>query len=214
MTLALQVGYTDHCFQDQPPCGDGMTSVEHEQTLRLLLADGIGHGQQAHRVVSELCNHFDWICGRSSSLIGMEDCMRELHALMRGNQQTDQAAVAMLEINRESGVVAVLSVGNVRVHSVAIAGSFSFPCLNGMVGGHLPKQLPVTLRQAQEPCLLVLHSDGLNSRSVMPYLDRLIGTLGSSHRNAQPIADALMEHCAKRSDDAACAVLLVQEARP
>jgi len=213
MTLALQIGYADHCFQDQPPCGDGMTSLERGQTLRLLLADGIGHGPNAHRVVSQLSDHFHWICGRSSSLIGMADCMRELHALLRGNQQTDQAAVAMLEVQRETGIIAVLSVGNVRVHSVADAGCFSFPCLNGMVGGHLPRQLPVTLRQAKKPCLLVLHSDGMSSRAVLPYLEKLFGTLGNSPRDGQPIADALLHHCAKRSDDAACAVLVVQEAR-
>jgi serine/threonine protein phosphatase PrpC len=213
MTLALQVGYADRCFQDLPPCGDGMTSLERDHTLRLLLADGIGHGPHAHRVVNQLSEHFHWICGRSSSLIGMAECMRELHDLLRGNPQTDQAAVAMLEVHRETGVIAVLSVGNVRVHSVAQAGCFSFPCLNGMVGGHLPRQLPVTLRQAQKPCLLLLHSDGLSSRAVLPYLEQLFSTLGATPRAAQPMADALLRHCAKGSDDAACAVVALQEAR-
>jgi hypothetical protein len=213
MTLALQVGYADQCFQDRRPCGDGMASLERDQTLRLLLADGIGHGPHAHRVVSQLSDHFHWICGRSSSLIGMEDCMRELHAVLRGNPQTDQAAVAMMDVHRETGVIAVLSVGNVRVHSAAQAGCFSFPCLNGMVGGHLPRRLPVTVRQAQKHCLLLLHSDGLSSRAVLPYLEELFRTLGATPSAAQPMADALLLRCAKGSDDAACAMVVLQEAR-
>jgi Stage II sporulation protein E (SpoIIE) len=213
MTLALQVGYAERCFQDLPPCGDGMTCMQEPQSLRLMLADGIGHGAHAHRVVTQLSERFQWIYGRSSSLNSIADCMRELHGLLRGQQQTDQAAVAMLEVDAHTGRIAALSVGNVRVHSVGAAGCFSFPCLNGMVGGHLPRQLPLTVRQAQQPSLLVLHSDGLSSKAVVAWLENLQGRFGpATGGSAQPMADALLLHCAKRSDDAACAVVVIHEA--
>jgi hypothetical protein len=211
MTLALQIGYTERCFHDRPPCGDGMTWLQRDQTLRLMLADGIGHGAHAHGVVTQLVDHFHWICSRTSSLISIADCMRELHLLLRAQQQIDQAAVAMVEVDTESGLIAALSVGNVKVYGVADGSCFRFPCLNGMVGGHLPQQLPVTLRQPQQPSLLLLHSDGLSSRAVLAYLEQLFGTRSRAPYSAQPIADAVLHHCAKPSDDAACAAVLLQE---
>jgi hypothetical protein len=210
MTLALQVGYTERCFHDRPPCGDAMTWLLRDQTMRLMLADGIGHGAHAHRVVTQLVEHFQWICSRSTSLISIADCMRELHTLLRAQQQIDQAAVAMVEVNTESGLIAALSVGNVKMYGIADGSSFRFPCLNGMVGGHLPRRLTVTTCQSKQPSWLLLHSDGLSTRAVNSYLDKLFRSNSRAYRTAQPIADALLHQCAKPSDDAACAVVLIQ----
>ena len=212
MTLALQLGYTERCFLDVQPCGDGMTCLQRDQTMLLMLADGIGHGTHAHRVVNQLSERFNWIYGRSRSMIGIADCMRELNVLLRAEKQSDQAAVALLEVNTESGLIGALSVGNVRIHSVGESSCFSFPCLNGMVGGTLPRQLPVSLRQAEQPSVLLMHSDGVSSREVVPYLQKIIGSKVRADRNAQTIADALLQHCAKLNDDASCAVVVIQEA--
>lgn len=211
MTLTWQLGYAERCFADGPVCGDGLISLQRDGTLRLMLADGIGHGPHAHRVVAQLGEHFRWVCGRSSTMPDLADCMRDLHQLLKAQQQTDQAAVALVDVNTDSAQIAGLSVGNVKVHSLAPGLEFSFPCLNGMVGGHLPRQLPVLVRPCAPEALLTLHSDGVSSRALLQYLGTLVSSGYRSRLGAQAVADAVLRGCGKTSDDASCAVVLMQQ---
>lgn len=209
--MMLKPAYTEHCFQDIKPCGDGWTSIQRHHTLRLMLVDGMGHGKEAHQVMQQLCTHFQWVCNRSSKFIDIAECMRELHEILSIQKQTDQAAVALVDIHTDSGMVAALSVGNVKVHILSPGYCFSFPCMNGMVGGHLPQQLPVNVHHYGLGSLLALHSDGVSSRSLLPFLNQLISSCTSSHLQPQPVADAIISEHAKSSDDASCVVVMLNQ---
>jgi len=211
----LDLGYAERCFQGLPPCGDGLITAQHKAITRVMLADGIGHGTYAHAVVQQLQKQFLWICGRSEEWISIADCLLELHLLLREGRQGLQAAVAILDVNADTWQVSALCVGNVKAHQVSATGVLSIPCLNGMVGGQMPQRLPVFLQSWPAETLLTLHSDGLSTRGVLPYLQTLLRSGASSELEAQPIADAVLKQFAKSTDDASCVVLVQQrEGRP
>lgn len=211
MTLKLELGYAEHCFQNAKPCGDGWASMQRHHTLRLMLVDGMGHGMEAHKLMNQLCKQFQWLCGRTSQLVDIADCMRELHEVLRIQKQSDQAAVALVDVHTDTGLIAALSVGNVKAHILTPGHCFSFPCMNGMVGGHLPQELPVTVHPYHGSSLLTLHSDGVSSRSVLPFLSQLISSCTYSHLRSQAVAEAVIRDHAKCSDDAACLVVMLNQ---
>lgn len=211
----LELGYAEHCFQGLSPCGDGMASSRHRNVLRLMLADGIGHGQHAHGVVTQLKQQFQWICNRSQDLISIGECLQELHEQLHRSLDNRQAAVAMLDVDADTGEISGLSVGNVSAHHLGDGRTFSFPSFNGMVGGRMPGRLPLSVHRSTGHSLLVLHSDGVSTRDLLPYLQSLSQAGGRRHRRAQPIAEQVIQRFGKPNDDASCAVLLLtQEQAP
>ena len=210
----LEVGYADRCFQDVHPCGDGMISHSNATILRLMLADGIGHGQTAHNAVKLLKQKFNWICERSQTMGGLAECIQEMHDWMKDRGASNQAAVAVIELNVTTGILSALSIGNVKAHLIGLHSVLTIPCLNGMVGG----QLPASLRLAVEPLkpwsLLVVHSDGISTRALRPYLESLPISHTHIAGEAQLLAQKIVERFCKSTDDASCAVVVLNEGGP
>ena len=205
--VQLDLGYAERSFQGIPPCGDGMITAQHEEITRVMLVDGIGHGAHAHAVVQQLQAQFRWICGRSTEWIGIAECLLELHQLLREGRQDLQAAVALLDVDADTWQVSALCVGNVRAHQVSAAAVVSVPCLNGMVGGQMPQRLPLFRQSWPAETLLTLHSDGVSTRGLLPYLQALLWSGARRQLEAQPIADTVLSRFGKTSDDASCVVM-------
>ena len=210
----LEVGYADRCFRDVSPCGDGMISRGSGTLLRLMLADGIGHGQTAHNAVKLLKQKFNWLCERSQTMAGLAECIKEMHDWMKDRGASNQAAVALIELNVTTGILSALSVGNVRAHLIGHHGVLTIPCLNGMVGGQLPASLPLAVEQLKPWSLLVVHSDGISARAVHPYLERLPMSHTHMAGEAQLLAQKIVERFSKSTDDASCAVVVLSEGGP
>ena len=215
MTLHLTIGYASRPFHDIPPCGDGWLSLSEGATTRLMFADGIGHGPGAHRIVTLLGEQLTWLCRRSNQLPGLETCLLELHRGLQRHAAGDvaQAAVALVDIDREHGSLAVAIVGNVQVHYHGNLGHHRFPSQNGMVGGTFPRHLRVAHAPLRPSGLLTLFSDGLESRAADRHLSDLQAR-GTRHGLCiQQEAERLLSHCGKTGDDASCALLWIEAAR-
>ena len=210
----LDVGYADRCFQDVRPCGDGMVSHSNAKVLRLMLADGIGHGQTAHNAVKLLKQKFSWFCERSQTMGGLAQCIQEMHDWMKDRGPSNQAAVAVIELNGTSGVLSALSVGNVKAHLIGHHSILTIPTLNGMVGGRLPASLPLTVEQLKPWSLLVVHSDGISARALHPYLKSLPMSHTHIAGEAQLLAQRIVDRFSKSSDDASCAVVVLDAGDP
>lgn len=207
----LEVGYADRCFGDVRSCGDGMISHRDAAILRLMLADGIGHGQTAHNAVKRLKQKFSWCCERSQTMGGLADCVREMHDWMKDRGASNQAAVAVIELNSTSGLLSALSVGNVKAHLIGHRSILTMPCLNGMVGGQLPASLPVAVEHLKPWSLLVVHSDGISARALRPYLESLPMSHTHIAGEAQRLAQTMVERFGKASDDVSCAVVVLNQ---
>ena len=212
--LKVDLAYAESSLQGEAICGDGMCSSWQRQTLRILHADGIGHGASAREIVCRLQERFAWICNRSRDLIGIGDCLQELHSCLRAEPGICQAAVAIVDIHADTGCIDVLSVGNVQAHHLASDGSVSFPCLNGMIGGRLPSTLPLHGIAAASPALLLIHSDGISVRPVLGYLETMVRDGAHAERSSESIARTVIQRFGKHSDDASCTVVGLQRVEP
>lgn len=136
--------------------GDAWAWVRSGDRLTLMLADGLGHGEHAARAssaaVAEVhrCAH-----------LPVDRLLHALHGALRG---TRGAAVAVAQLDTASGRLSFTGVGNIGAR--LRRGDRWRPLLShpGIVGAHLPVQLPRHTEEWGDDCLLVLHSDGLPSR--------------------------------------------------
>lgn len=210
-----EIGYAERCFRDVQPCGDGMISQTLNSQVRLILADGMGHGSAAHCAVNLLREKFSWISERSQPALDIAHCIREMHEWLKGHGDNYQAAVAMVEIDNDLGILSALSIGNIMIKIVSGRGVCTLPCTNGMVGGEFPARTRLTVESLPRRGLLVIHSDGISSRALSPFLEHLRMNDRFRPGEAQSIASKIITQFAKSSDDASCIVVsLTQKEDP
>jgi hypothetical protein len=166
-------------------CGDAWGVSAAAPRVRLVLADGLGHGPMARdaaRVAVE------------AALGGPDGAARtleEVHAAARG---TRGAAVAVAEVDLGAGEVRFAGMGNIAAVLVAPAGAQRMVSMNGTAGvGQLRAREFTYL--FSPGTLLVLSSDGLASQwSLGPYP-------GLSPRPPALVVGVLYRDHSRRRDD-------------
>ena len=142
-------------------CGDAWAADEEGSRLRLLLADGLGHGQEAARAAQAAVRVF-----QDGRRLGPAESLRAMHGALRS---TRGAAILAVEIDRDRQLLRHAGVGNVA--GAVLAGETT-RCLvshNGTVG-HEARHFQEFTCPFPEGAALVMHSDGLASRwSLDPY---------------------------------------------
>lgn len=214
MTCRLAIGHASRPFHDTPPCGDGWLKLVFGDTTRLMLADGIGHGPEAHRIVTALADQLTWLCRRSNSLPGLDTCLKTLHQQLQQQAEGDQAAVALVDVDTRTSNLAVVSVGNIQVHYHATDVHTTFLNQHGMVGGRFPGHLRISRAPLKPAALLALFSDGLESSAVGEHLLHLHSRSGAVAPCIQPEAEMMLKRFGKSSDDASCALIWIGETAP
>lgn len=140
--------------------GDAYSCVRSDSRLTLLLADGLGHGPKAAQASGAAVDELHRVGHLTPAEI-----LRHLQQALR---PTRGAAVAVAQLDTDSGELAFAGVGNIgaRLHT---AGSWEHLISHpGIVGAQFPANVPVSRRSCVPGSLLVLHSDGLPSRWVPP----------------------------------------------
>ncbi|MFH8775081.1 SpoIIE family protein phosphatase [Streptomyces sp. NPDC017958] len=140
--------------------GDAWSCVRSGSRVTLMLADGLGHGAKAAHASSAAVDQLHRVAHLPSAEI-----LRHLHLALR---PTRGAAVAVAQLDSDSGELAFAGVGNIgaRLHTAsAWEHLVSHP---GIVGAQYPATVPVRRLPWRPGSLLVLHSDGLPSRWVPP----------------------------------------------
>lgn len=179
-----------------------------------MLADGIGHGCSAHRIVQGLQKQLSWICERSTRLMALADCLVSLHLYLQQQANQSQAAVALLDLDREQQLITSLIAGNVMVHYTSAERSTQFLNMPGMVGGRLPTSLRATTVPMQAGSILSMCSDGVDSYGTGDYL--ISRCRFGLHRNLhiQAEAETILQRFGKITDDASCVLVSIQERLP
>jgi anti-sigma regulatory factor (Ser/Thr protein kinase) len=166
--------------------GDSWAVAEGEGVVRLLVADGLGHGPDAATAAEAARSTFLERAGRSLTAL-LEDC----HRAMR---PTRGAAVAVAEVDRVRREVRYAGVGNIAATLWSPAGTRSLVSLNGTLGhGH------VRLREFSYPwmpqSLLILASDGLRTHWALD------AYAGLAARSPALVAGVLYRDQSRGSDD-------------
>jgi hypothetical protein len=199
---------------DNQPCGDGWFSYSRVPITRFMHADGLGHGFMAHKAVCLLQKQMLWLCKRAIQPASIEECFDNLHRQLSTLDQNYQAAVAIFDINQDSGLLRSVSIGNVEVHCFNERQTFGFPNRHGMVGGRMPSHYQVSTFSPTLPALLASWSDGVDSRSVQHYLQQLATSSSLIRLDPLAIAQRVMADFAKNDDDASCSVTMLLDEQP
>jgi anti-sigma regulatory factor (Ser/Thr protein kinase) len=183
---------------DDDACGDAWAAEQDGQRLRIVLADGLGHGKHAAAASDEAVRVFREQPDRSPAehIEAMHDALRE----------TRGAAVAVLDADLASGVVRYAGVGNIAGAIVSGEENRGLVSHNGTVGHSLPflQEFEYDLPPG---ATLVLHSDGLRNHW---HLDRYAGIA----RRDPVVVAALLRRDFDRTRDDVMVVVARREGAP
>ena len=187
-----EVGGVCVCHPDEEISGDDFALHDDGERVRLVLADGIGHGLGAAEAARAALDVFH--AEPRAPLVELLDRMNRALAPTRG------AAVGLAEIDRARRLVRFAGVGNTAGTIVAETGTRSVVSQHGTVGREARRLQEFTYPWPEE-ALFVMHSDGISSRWS---LDRAPGLAA---RRAALIAGVLYRDFARGRDDATVVVV-------
>ncbi|MGW0334663.1 SpoIIE family protein phosphatase [Streptomyces sp. NPDC003011] len=177
--------------------GDAWSWVRSGACLTLMLADGLGHGAKAAAASTAAVEEL-----RRAAHTPPDEILRRLDAALR---PTRGAAVAVAQLDEDSGRLRFAGIGNVGGRLRTADGWHSLVSHPGIVGAH-----PLATRRVQHlpwrrDSLLILHSDGLPGRWRPPDDARLLA------RDPAVVAAAILRDAGRDGhlvrDDTSVAVL-------
>jgi anti-sigma regulatory factor (Ser/Thr protein kinase) len=173
-------------------CGDAWEFFDGPEKLTVSVADGLGHGPEAAAASNPAVNYL-FGPARSDLIPAMEEAHLKLR-LTRG------AAIAVCELSKSSKKARFLGVGNI---SAVISGGEKDQHLVSMNGtiGHAIRSLQEFSYDWPDEGILVMHSDGLNTRW------RISDFPGLSSRHPSLIAAVLYRDFFRGRDDATVVVV-------
>jgi len=137
-------------------CGDGWIFQESARAVRLVVADGLGHGPlaaaAAEAAVRTAREHID------------EPALRLLERIHGVLRPTRGAAVAVAEINSQSQVLRFAGVGNITAAIVPASGPVRHLMSHAGTAGHEVRKIVEFTSPWSSRSLLLMHSDGLQTR--------------------------------------------------
>jgi serine phosphatase RsbU (regulator of sigma subunit) len=205
------IGYASRPYLNRHPNGDGWLVIHQGSLHRLMLADGIGHGSKAHAIVELLKQQLLWISQRSTQWIGIDHCLQDLHRTLVNCSSTSQAAVALVDLDcdskQQTTVLAGISIGNIEVQIQAGSSQTCLPTLPGMVGGHLPTELPISTYQLAPDSIVSLFSDGVEARAAKTYLRHVTQNHRWRAMELRLVARVIVEQFGRLTDDASCLLI-------
>ena len=182
-------------------CGDSWRIAQRDGELTVMLVDGLGHGPEAARAADEASDVFD-----RDPFAPLTSYVQNAAIRM---QRTRGGAVAVARVDAGTRQVKFVGVGNIAGHlrdyrEEAGRGLVSH---NGVVGGPMRK-----IQEFEYACpdegLLVMHSDGLQSRWNFQAYPGLLT------RHPAVIAAILYRDFTRGRDDVTVAVVRVSLGRP
>lgn len=172
-------------------CGDAWASFRDGSLIRLLVADGLGHGPAAAIAAREAVQSFV-----SRPQCPPAEMITFTHAALRS---TRGAAIAIAEIDPVRRSVRFAGVGNIAAQIVSPLKRQNLVSLNGTVGAQLPTPREFVY-ELPDSAILCCWSDGITSRAGV---ENYAGLL---HRDPALVAAVLYRDFKRGRDDATVAV--------
>jgi len=171
--------------------GDGWTFCRKDD-LKLIVADGLGHGLLAHEASQKALEVFEEYSGLPSM-----EMMKYLHQSLRS---TRGAAVGIAELSHSKKILSYCSVGKIYATISSPGSNKRCVSYNGTVGVQLNKyqNLPYPV---EDDSLIVIASDGLSTHWDLKAYP------GIYLRHPFVVAGVLYRDFSKRTDDVSVIVL-------
>jgi anti-sigma regulatory factor (Ser/Thr protein kinase) len=188
----LSIGAVNVPKPGQEVCGDSWGMEQNEDHTTILVADGLGHGLEAHSASVEAVRML-----HAHPSLPPKALTERIHQALRSSRG---AAVAVARIDSRRGTIVFSGVGNISAQIAS--GEKAAQHLVSMNGtaGHQSQGIREFSYRWPEDGLLVLHSDGLTS-SAAP-----TGYAGLATRECSLIAGVLYRDFNRGHDDATVVV--------
>jgi anti-sigma regulatory factor (Ser/Thr protein kinase) len=168
--------------------GDGCYSfTAADGSFRLLVADGLGHGFEAHRAVQEAVAAF-----RETTSDSPAEILRHIHGTIR---KTRGIVAAIVIVDPVRKVWKYCGIGNIATRFTGVHLAKSYLSYNGIVGHNIPGSLYDQELSHLDYQQIFLCSDGIRSR----WQHARLPEMGRQDLMVQ--AAALYKDFARRSDD-------------
>lgn len=192
----IAIGAVCQPLPGETECGDGWDVHSTRSTVRLVVADGLGHGPIAARAAAAAVEAF----AGTDRLPGPEAIVHALHAALRS---TRGAAVAVTEVDLVSRTIRFSGVGNIAATLEAAGRKARGLLSHNGIAGHEARRIQEFSADFPARAVLVLHSDGLQTHwKLDPYP-------GLQARHPSVIAGVLYRDFRRKADDTT--VLVVKE---
>ena len=142
-------------YPGETECGDAWAIDQRTERVVLMVVDGLGHGLLAAEAAQEAIRVF-----KARSTLTPTGLLEVIHAALRG---TRGAAVAVAEIDLKQQIVSFAGVGNIVGTILTPEGRSGLTSHNGIVGYSVSK-IQAFMHPWTDKALLIMHSDGLQSR--------------------------------------------------
>ncbi|WP_261352940.1 ATP-binding SpoIIE family protein phosphatase [Telmatocola sphagniphila] len=173
-------------------CGDACGVEVREGQLRLMIADGLGHGPGAAEASEKACDVFTQMNSFTPrALIELS------HRSLMG---TRGAALAAASADANSQDLEFAGVGNISASLQSLTGSRGLMSYNGTLGAQFRSVRQLTYQWAKDS-ILVLHSDGIKTHW------SLTDNPGLFHCHPAVIAAVLLRDQCRGRDDASIVVV-------
>ncbi|GAB3707450.1 serine/threonine protein kinase [Spirosoma flavus] len=137
-------------------CGDGCYVKQTGTHIKLFLGDGLGHGPDAYQVVQAAINAFRYCPDQLPA-----DIVRHIH---RSVNKTRGLVGSVVVYDTQSRHWNWCGVGNIATRISSATFSKNFLSYNGIIGMNLPGAMNNHLLPIERGQLLIMCSDGIQSR--------------------------------------------------
>lgn len=187
---AYEIGAINVPMPGEKVSGDGWCHGFRDDGVDLIVADGLGHGPAAHQTALEALHAF----GQAHHL-PPDQCLEAIHRRLKS---TRGGAVFLMAVHPAK--IDFAGVGNVRAIVQSASGSKTLISHNGTAGVQIRTVKPLS-QPWNETDLLIVHSDGVNSRfDIKSYP-------GLQNRHPSLVAATIYRDHRRGTDDATVVVL-------
>jgi anti-sigma regulatory factor (Ser/Thr protein kinase) len=176
--------------------GDGFTYKKTDKYIKLMLADGLGHGPEANLAVNEAANAFKVFPDYSPT-----ETIRFIHSSIK---KTRGAVMNILGYDFSTKTWASAGVGNIAARMFGPVSFKNHMSYNGIVGHNIPGTMNDQLYPLEEYNQVMLCSDGIKTRIDMaryPMMYKYDLTI---------LAAAIYKDHARRNDDMSVVIAKVK----
>lgn len=136
--------------------GDGGIQDLNREYSRILVADGLGHGPDAHQAIIEARKAFK-LCNENDPV----EIIRFIHKSIK---KTRGAVGAVVVYDFKRAIWKIAGVGNISIHMSNYSGGKNQMSYNGIIGHNIPTTMTCQEISSADYPQAVLCSDGLKTR--------------------------------------------------
>ena len=176
--------------------GDGFTYKKTDKYIKMMLADGLGHGPEANLAINEAANAFKVFPDYSPT-----QTLRFIHSAIK---KTRGAVINIICYDFQRKVWTTAGVGNIAVRMSGPVNFKNHMSYNGIVGHNIPNTMNDQEYVAEEFNQAMLCSDGIKTRIDMARYPMMY------KYDTSILAAAIYKDHARRTDDMSVVIAKVK----